>query len=160
AGVLVPILKENLGNANEEVRTAVVDLLTRRRVMLADLLPELDSLLIAQDAGVSHAAAFLIGKAGAPAAGRLIEALRRPNSRVDQIADGLAEMGRPVVGTLNDALNDVEPRVRRGAALALGQIRPMAPGTPQRLASGLDAREPEVRIAFLTAIGYLGPRAA
>ncbi len=160
ADVVVPILKENLGNANEDVRTAVVDLLMRRRGLLPDLLPELDSLLTADNAEVSHVAAFLAGKAGAPAAGRLIEALGRRNSRIDQIADGLAEIGRPVVGALNDALKDAEPRVRRGAALALGQIRPMAPGTPQRLAAGLDAREPEVRIAFLTAIGYLGPRAA
>ena len=44
---------------------------------------------------------------------------------------------------------DPEPRVRRGAALALGQIRPLAPGTVQTLATGLADPDAEVRAAFL-----------
>ena len=121
--------------------------------------PELESLLTAKNDGVSRHAAFLLGKIGPDAAPRLLDALHHESSRIDQIAEALAQIGRPVVGLLTQAVKAPEPRVRRGAALALGQIRPLAPGTVQKLTAGLDDPDPEVKAAFLTAIGYLGPRA-
>jgi HEAT repeat protein len=158
--VLLPILKENLRHEDQEVRMSAVDLLMKRRDLLPILGPELGDLLTARNPDVSRVAAFLLGKIGPPAAPRLIAAIRGKEGRIDQIALGLAAIGRPIAGMLDDALKDPEPRVRRGAALALGRIRPMAPGTSQRLAAGLNAPEPEVRADLVTAIGYLGPRAA
>ena len=157
--VVLPILKENLRHDDESVRLAVVDLLVERRALLAQMAPELESLLTAKKDGVSRHAAFLLGKLGADAAPRLLDGLRQETSRIDQIAEALAQIGRPVVGLLTRAIKDPEPRVRRGAALALGQIRPLAPGTVQKLTAGLADPDPDVRAAFLTAIGYLGPRA-
>jgi HEAT repeat protein len=72
---------------------------------------------------------------------------------------GLAQIGRPLVDRLAKALNDSDPRVRRGAALALGQIRPVPAGISEKLTVGLADPDREVKAAFLTAIGNLGPRA-
>ncbi len=58
-------------------------------------------------------------------------------SRIDQIAEALAQIGRPAVELLAQAVKAPEPRIRRGAALALGQIRPLAPGTVPTLTAGL-----------------------
>ena len=155
---LLPALMENLRHEDEHVRLAVVNLLVGRRPLLARLAPEFESLLTAENPAVSGHAAFLLGMSGVDSAPRLLNALRHEESRVDQIADGLARIGRPAVGPLTLAIRDPEPRVRRGAALALGQIRPLAPGTVQTLATGLADPDVEVRAAFLTAIGQLGPR--
>ena len=69
----------------------------------------------------------------------------RKSSRIDQIAEALAQIGRPLVARLAQALKAPEPRVRRGAALALGQIRPVPPGTAQKLTAGLADPDREVK---------------
>ena len=98
--VVLPILKENLRHEDERVRLAVVDLLVERRALLPPLAPDLESLLTAEHDGVSRHAAFLLGKIGPDAAPLLLDALRREESRIDQIAEALAQIGRPVVGLL------------------------------------------------------------
>jgi HEAT repeat protein len=157
--VVVAIVRENLQHEDERVRLAVVRLLIEGRTLLSRMAPEFESLLTADQEGVARLAAFLLGKSGPDAAPRLLEALRRPGSRIEPIADGLAQIGRPAVEWLTRAIDDPNPRVRRGAALALGQIRPLAPSTAQKLTVGLADPDPEVRLAFLMAIGNLGPRA-
>jgi HEAT repeat protein len=157
--VLLPTLEENVGHEDDQVRLAVVNLLVERRAILRRLAPELESLLAAKNDGVSRHAAFLLGKIGADVAPRLLAALHHDNSRIDQIAEALAQIGRPVGKLLTGAAKDPDPRVRRGAALALGQIRPLGPGTATALAAGLDDADPLARAACLTAIGYLGARA-
>jgi HEAT repeat protein len=157
---LVPIVKENLHHKDEQVRLAVVDLLVERRALLAKLAPELGALLTSENDGIARHAAFLLGKIGSNAAPRLLDALRQKNSRIDQIAEALAQIGRPAVSLLDGAIKTPEPRVRRGAALALGQIRPVASATVQNLTAGLADPDPDVKLACLTAIGYLGPRAS
>ncbi|MGP0065173.1 MAG: HEAT repeat domain-containing protein, partial [Isosphaeraceae bacterium] len=157
--VLLSVLEENLRHDDESVRLAAINLLVERRALLAPMAPGLESLLKAKPDGVSRHAAFLLGKIGAPAVPRLLEALRDERSRIDQIAEALAQIGRPAVGLLSQAVKAPEPRVRRGAALALGRIRPLAPGTVQTLTAGLNDPDPVAKAAFLTALGYLGPRA-
>jgi HEAT repeat protein len=159
AETCLPILKASLRDEDEGVRLAAVDLLVSRRALLASMAPELESLLTAKHQGVAGHAAFLLGEIGPEAAPRLLDALGRPNSPIGPIGAALAHIGRPIVALLAQALERPEPRVRSGAALALGQIRPLAPGTAQKLAAGLRDPDPQVKTAFLTALGYLGPRA-
>jgi HEAT repeat protein len=156
----MPIVLENLKHDDDRVRLAVVRLLVEGRTLLPRIGPELESLLTADRDGVASHAAYLLGKSGPDAAPRLLNALRHPESRIDSIAGALAQVGRPAVALLSKAIEDPEPRVRRGSALALGQIRPLAPDAAKRLTLGLADPDPEVRAAFLTAIGGLGPRAA
>ena len=110
----------------------MVTLLVEGRTLLPRLAPEFESLLTADRDGVARHAAFLLGKSGPDAAPRLLDALRREGSRVEPIAGALAQIGRPAVELLTRAVEDPDPRVRRGAALALGQIRPLAPGDRRR----------------------------
>jgi HEAT repeat protein len=156
---LSEILHEDLRHEHEEVRLAAVNLLVDRWELLLPLAAELGTLLTSEQEGVSRHAAFLLGRIGPDAAPILLDGLRREGSRVDQVAEALAQIGRPIVGRLAEAVGDPEPRVRRGAALALGQIRPLAPGVVPKLTGGLVDPDPAVRDAFLTAIGSLGPRA-
>ena len=157
---LLPILKENLRNEDERVRLAAVNLLVDRRALLKRMASELESLLPAEQVGVSRHAAYLLGKLGMDATPLLLRALRQEKSRIDQIAEALAQIGRSAAGLLTQAVEAPEPRVRRGAALALGQIRPVSPGTVRKLTVGLGDADREVKTAFLTAIGFLGPRAS
>jgi HEAT repeat protein len=156
---LVPVLTENLRQKDEGVRVAVVSLIVARPPLLEAIAPKLDALLTADDEGVSRHAAYLVGKIGPGGTPRLLQALRDRKSRVAQIAEALAQIGRPIANLLAEAIKDPEPRVRQGAALALSQIRPLIPGTAKQLTVGLDDSDRDVRAAFLTAIGYLGPRA-
>jgi HEAT repeat protein len=154
-----PIVEACLRDDDDGVRLAAVNLLVARRALLATMAPELESQLTAKHEGAARHAAFLLGKFGPEAAPRLLNALGHQNSRIEEIAAALAQIGRPVVGLLTHALDRPEPRVKSGAAMALGQIRPLAPGTAGKLACGLLDADSQVRAAFLTAIGYLGPRA-
>ena len=156
---LLPIVTENVRNDDERVRLAVVNLLVERPALLARTAPVLGSLLSARNEAVARHAAFLLGKTGASAVPILLGGLRHPAGPIDPIADALGQIGRPAVDPLTQAAKDPEPRVRRAAALALGQIRPVAKGTLQTLAVGLQDPDRDVRAAFLTAIGSLGPRA-
>ena len=157
---LMPIVLENLRHDDDRVRLAVVRLLVEGRTLMPRLGSELESLLTADRDGVASHAAYLLGQSGPEAAPRLLNALRSEGSRIDPIAGALAQIGRPAVELLSRAIEAPEPRVRRGAALALGQVRPLGPDTARRLTLGLADPDPEVRAAFLTAIGGLGPRAA
>ena len=157
--VALPVLKENLRDEDESVRLAAVDWLVDKPALLPPLATELRSLLTAGNPGVSRHAAFLLRKIGPEAAPLLLGALPLEASRIDQIAEALAGIGRPVVGPLEEATRASNPRVRRGAALALGQIRPLAPGTVPTLIAGLADPDLEVRVASLAAIGFLGARA-
>jgi HEAT repeat protein len=157
--VVIPILKENLRDGDEGVRLAVVDWLVERPSLLPPLTTELQSLLTADNPDVSRHAAFLLRKLGPDAAPLLLNALPLEESRIDQIAEALALIGRPVVELLKQETASKNPRIRRGAALALGQIRPLAAGTVPKLIAGLADPDLDVRVGFLTAIGFLGPRA-
>jgi HEAT repeat protein len=153
-----PVLMTNLQHEDARVRLAVVDLLGERRTLLTRLAPELASLLTDRNEGVCRHAAFLLSGLGSDAVPRLLDALRRDESRIDPIADALARIGRPAVEPLTRALAAPEPRLRRGAALALGRIRPVDAGTARTLAAGLSDPDRDVKAACLTAIGDLGPR--
>ncbi|SIN94144.1 HEAT repeat [Singulisphaera sp. GP187] len=156
---LLPILGENLRHPDDQVRLAAVNCLVTRRELLARMAPELETLLTAEQDGVSRHAAFLLRKVGLDAVPRLIRALHHKKSRIDQIAEALAQLGPPVVALLLPSVEASDPRIRRAAALALGQIRPLAPGTVPKLVAGLDDPDLEVQSAFLAAIRGLGPRA-
>lgn len=157
---LRPILAASLRHADGRVRLAVVNVLAARRSMLAALAPGLESLAGSSDPGTARHAAYLLGLMGPDVMPRLIAALRRPESRIDVIAEAMSHIGRSAGGEIGRALRDPDPRVRRGAALAMGQIRPPVPGTAASLTAGLGDADREVRAAFLTAVGQLGPRAA
>ena len=155
---LRPILDDALADEHENVRLAAVGLLVGRRDVLPEMSTRLRALLTADDDGVARHAAFLLQAIGPEAAPALLDAMGDEGSRIDQIAEALAQIGRPAVDLIAAAVDAQEPRVRRGAALALGQIRPMAAGTVETLTIGLDDPVAEVRGAFLEAIGLLGPR--
>ena len=101
---------------------------------------------VAKDDGVSRHAAFLLGKIGprrGPPAARTPSAARRAGS-IRSPRPWRRSAGRSWHGSIQ-AVESPEPRVRRGAALALGQIRPLAPGTVQKLTAGLNDPDPEVK---------------
>ncbi len=156
--VLVEVLLENLRHDNKTVRAAVVDVLVHQRELLRQLEPELSRLLTEEQDGVAWHAAFLLQQIGVDAAPTLVKALQQNESRIEQISQALALLGRPVVDLLVRALDDPAPRVRQGAALALGQIRPLSNEIVQKLAAGLDDSDRQVQAAFLTSIGHLGSR--
>jgi len=156
--VLLPVVQETLRDQDERVRLAAVSLLVERRALLSTMSSELVTLLTAEQSEVARLAAYLLGKVGPEAAPLLLRALADEKSRIAPIAEALAQIGRPISGLLTQSINASESRVRQGAALALGRLRPVAPGTAQRLTVGLSDRDSEVKAAFLTAIGDLGPR--
>ncbi|MFO0891660.1 MAG: HEAT repeat domain-containing protein [Isosphaeraceae bacterium] len=156
---LEPTLRKAIRDRDGHVRRAAIAHLAARRPLLARIAPELESLLSDEREEVARDAAFLLGEIGPDAVPRLLAALRREASRISLIAEALAQIGRPAVGALTTAVGDSDPRVRRGTALALGQIRPLAPGVVATLSTGLHDPDPEVKGAFLTAVGELGPRA-
>ena len=158
--ILLPILSENLRHDDERVRLAVVNVLLERRPLLSRMAKELESLLTAENGGVSRLAAFLLGRMGPSAAPLLLSSLHDKRSHIEQIAEALAMIGRPIGASLSLAVKSSEPRVRSGAALALGQIRPVARDTVPSLTAGLNDSDNDVRVACLTAISYLGPRAS
>ncbi len=94
---------------------------------LPRLAPELEALLTARDDGVARHAAFLLGKMGPEAIPRLLGALHRPESRIDPIAEALAQIGRPAARALMQAAKDPEPRVRRGCGAGAGRDPPAGP---------------------------------
>ena len=148
------------GHEDERVRLAVVNLLVGRRALLARLAPELESLLTAKNDGVSRHAAFLLGKLGAGRPPRDCSTpSRQESSRIDQIAEALAQIGRPVVGLLTQAVNAPGASRPTRCGPGAGTDSPRPPGTAQKLTAGLARPRPRGQGRFLTAIGYLGPRA-
>ena len=157
--VVLTVLKENLRHDDASVRLAVINALLGRRALLAPMRSDLQSLLTARNADVARHAAFLLGYSGPSAAPVLLQSLIDPKSRIEDIASALAHIGKPAVPLLIEAITAGNPRVRSGAALALGEIRPLVAGTAQKLTVGLSDQDAAARKAFLTAIGALGPRA-
>jgi HEAT repeat protein len=155
---LSPIALDALRDDDEQVRLAVVSLLDPRPGLRSKLAPDLALLLTTGSDGTARLAAFLLGRSGVSEVPRLLEALRQHESRIDSISEGLAMIGRPALGRLSKALDDPDPRVRQGAALAIGQIRPLPSGIAEKLAIGLSDPDINVRSAFLTAVGHLGSR--
>lgn len=151
-------LLANLRHEDAAVRNAVVNVLTGDRDALVQLKPNLEELLVAKHDGVSWHAAFLLQQLGADEAQTLLTVLRDKDSRIEQIARALALSGPSIVGMLTSALDDPNPRVRQGAALALGDVRPLPTEVVKKLAAGLDDPEPKVQAAYLASIGRLGPR--
>jgi HEAT repeat protein len=156
---LTAVVKDSLRDREERVRLAVVDLLIERRPLLAKLAPEYETLLTADDEGVAKRAAFLLGALGPDAAPALLRALADDKARIEPIAEALASIGRPVVKPLLQAADDPSPRVRRGSALALGRLRPLAPGASATLTRALRDADASVRDAALESVGGLGRQA-
>lgn len=156
---LMPILLEQLRHEDDRVRLAAVNCLVERRALLTRMATDLESLLTVENAGISGHAAFLLHKLGLNAAPRLLNALHQEKSRIDQIAEALAQIGTPVVSLLTEAAKASDPRVRRAAVLALGQVRPLAPGAVNTLTIGLNDPDLDVKLACLTAVRHIGPRA-
>ena len=155
-----PILAEALRRDDEAVRLAAVDAFLERPALLAASADDLESLLTEAGDGPARHAAFLLGGLGMESAPRLLRALGDDRSRVEPIAEALARLGRPVAPALAEAAASPSPRVRRAAALALGRLRPLAPGAVEALTKGLRDADPTVAAASLDALGSLGPRAA
>ena len=154
------LARRTLEDRDPTVRLALVDFLMDHRGLLTPLAPDLAHLLLAEDAGVADHAAFLLGKLGAASGPFLVAALADSQSRIEPIGKALAAIGRPALPALEEAIIAPDPRVRRGVALALGQIRPVASGVIPRLVVGLSDPDDAVRADFLAAIHHLGPRAS
>lgn len=152
------VVEKNLRHADEQVRLAVVDLLIDRRPLLELLSPDLEAILTSEPEAVARHAAFLLGAIGPDAAPTLLRALGRDGSPIEPIAEALASIGPPIVEPLMKAAEDPSPRVRRGAVLALGRIRPLASGASAALTRALRDPDASVRASALAAIGGLGRR--
>src|SRR5690606_35373377 len=135
---LATILAEALAEPDEPVRLAAVNLLVGRPELLGRMAPLLEPLLAAGDEGVSRHAAYLLRAIGPESIPTLLRARADGLSAIEAIASGLSRLGGAAVAPLTQALADREPRVLRGASRALGQVRPLRPGTVDALTSGLD----------------------
>ncbi len=158
AAAVLPVLRAGLSDPVESVQHAAAGLVCDRRDWLAPLAPDLAANLLGSTPAVADHAAFLLGVVGRESGPRLLAALADSASRIDSIGAALAAIGRPVVPLLGPAIRSPDPRVRRGAALALGQVRPVDPGALTQLVGGLPDPDEAVRGDFLTAIGHLGSR--
>lgn len=156
---LQPILSRLLKDEDQEVARGAIAVLLERQTLLRAAMPELKRIVGLGDASRARLAAFALSQCGEESIPLLLEALGQPASPIDLIAESMVVLGRSAVPRLEDALDDENPRVRRGAALALGSIRPLSAETPQKMAAGLGDPDPDVRGAFLTALGAVGPRA-
>jgi HEAT repeat protein len=156
---LIPKLRQGLKDDNSEVRQASIRVLIGWPDQLQDFVGELRPVIRAGDAASARLAAFAIAQTGKNAIPALIESFADESSPIEIIAEALVVCGRPAVPELTKSLTDPNPRIRRGAALALGQIRPLAAETPQKLAAITKDPNPEVRISALQALGDLGARA-
>jgi HEAT repeat protein len=109
-------------------------------------------------------AASRFGAFGAPAAPILLSALRRNDTNMVSFASGLGEIGPAALPALSLALcTDPDPRVRQGAALALGNmtLRTEAPRAERMraLLAALGDRDDDVRFWATQALGSLGAEA-
>jgi HEAT repeat protein len=156
--VRLEVMLENLRHDDKSVRTAVVDFLAQETRLIRQIESELFDLLLSESDGIAWHAAFLLQKIGPGAAPGLLAALSKDDSRIEQVAQALGLMGRPIVELIFRALEHPDPRVRQGAALALGQVRPLPDDSAIILAAGMDDPDRQVQAAFLTSIGHLGSR--
>ena len=156
--LLVRILGEGIRHEDEKVRIAVVNVLSQKPALLGQMASEFALLLTSENQGVARHAAYLIQRLGSEAAPVLLLALRDENSRIEQIGEALAHIGRPIAGLLISAIDDPDPRVQRGAASALGRLLPATKEAVDKLTSGLNHPNRDVQAACLASIGRLGPR--
>lgn len=157
---LLPLVQRGLQDDQEEVVRAAVDLImVQRHPLLRQTLPYLMRIIQDGDSVSARRAAFAVAESGEDALPLLLDALAAPESPVELIAESLVLLGREATPRLERELDSPNSRTRRGAALALGAIRPLSAETPNKLAEGLDDADPEVRGAFLKALGDIGPRA-
>lgn len=157
---VLPLISENIDHQNDQVRIAVVNLLAHRTDWLQAIAPRLEPLLHTDDTGAARHAAFLLHQLGPQAIPTFLHALEHEQSQIEPIAESLALIGRPAVAQLTKALHASNPRSRRGAALALAQIRPLPDGLTSALNTGLGDPDTNVRADFLTAISHLERNAA
>jgi len=75
-------------------------------------------------------------------------------------AGTLAQIGPVAIPALKTALKDENPKVRRQAARALGQMGPAAEPAVPELTAAVEDESPEVRDAAVQALGKIGPAAA
>lgn len=150
------ILVAGLADSEPSVRLAVVNTLADDRKTLRSIERELVELLTADDDGVAWHAAFLLQRRGHDAAAVLLEVATDDDCRVRQLGRALSLIGSPITPELFAAMEHPHPRVRRAAALALGEIRPIQADTATLLARGLDDEDASVQLACLESIGRLG----
>ncbi|QDV32590.1 HEAT repeat domain-containing protein [Tautonia plasticadhaerens] len=153
------LLDTLLRDPGEGIRLEAAGVLADRPGLIPDLVPTLTSMLGSGDEEAARVASYLLTSLGPEATPVLVDALRVADSPVGPIADALAEVGRSAPGTLARAIEDPDPRVRRGAALALGRMRPASPEAVPLLLSSLRDGDPDVRVDVLAALVDLGPRA-
>lgn len=154
---LAPIFETALKDADERVRRAAVNAAVDDRRLIAELGRALPDMLLAESDDVSRNAAFLLRSSGPQAAPTLLAALRDERARIEQIADALSATGTTVNAALFTGLGDSSPRVRSGAALALGRVRPIESHAVEKLIAVLGDPEPAVQVTAIESLGNLGP---
>ncbi len=157
--LLMNILSKGIRHEDEKVRISVVNVLSQKPAILKQMAPDFALLLTSENQGVAKHASYLIQRLGPEAAPLLLDALRNESSYIEQIAEALAHIGRPISGLLISAIDDREPRVQRGAASALGRMLPATKDAVDKLTSGMNHPNEDVQAACLAAIGRLGSRA-
>lgn len=149
-------LEQNLQHDDARVRLAVIDFAIGQTELIRTLQPELLQMLVGSNDGVADHAAFLLQELGTDAIEPLLSAASHPHSRLDQIGQAIARIGTAAVDSLHDAIANANSRIRQAAAMALGEIRPVASGTIDLLAAGLNSPDTATQAACLAAIGNLG----
>lgn len=156
--IVVPQLRKSMSDESDRVRVVVVNALTRRPELVSLMIDQLSRLVSHPDDGIAWHAAFLLHKQGIEALEIYENALVNGKARVETIARACALLGRSAVPRLTQLLNDEVPRLRRMAALALGDIRPLSQETIVGLTEILVDKNQDVKLAALVAIRNLGAR--
>lgn len=150
---------KNMANADAGVRFAVINSVRQQsglaESMRADLLP----LLKSSDAGVVRDTAVLLTTLGQSVLPDLLAALESDNSQIQVLGESLALLGPKITPDLIKAIAHENPRVRAGAATALGTIVPARAESIEALGNALKDSDETVQSQTLVAIERLGPRA-
>ncbi len=155
----VPALLESLKDSDPEVRDEAIRALISDGPQPGAPLPVLVEALHHNDAHVRSWACLSLGQAGSKAASAvpiLLACLQDKDFHVASAAGlALTQVGPAAVPALAQALEHVDPRVRTGAARALGgggfQARRAAPA----LRTALADESPDVRLAAAAALGRI-----
>ena len=151
---LADLLCEGVGDSEEPVRIAAINVAMSQRDVLDEMTDGLAKLLVSDNEDVSRHAAFLLQASGS--AEELLNALRDDRSHLDQIATALASIGNESRDQLLSAAKDSNPRVRRGVAETLGQTRPTQEIFLEQLESFLNDSDESVQLAALDSLSELG----
>jgi HEAT repeat protein len=138
-GKSLPEWVKELGSVHEQERLAALDALEQFGAAAKDAVPPLLKML--RDRGNSNETPNTLSIVGEAA------------------VEAIAQVGPPVVPALLEALEDDHPRVRGGAALALGYVRPRQLQTVPALKKLLDDREEFVRVSAAIAMWRLERKA-